>query len=593
MKKTPLYLLLIASLAFINNGAFGQVPTITSVNPSSGPVGTLITITGTNLSNPTTFSVGGTTAIVVSNTGTTLVGLVMPGTATGVTSISSSGGTATSAGNFTVIPTSYPGLQQGSKLVGTGAINSMNYGAQQGWSVSLSADGNTAIVGGLTDNSGAGAAWVYTRSAGSWSQQGDKLVGTGATGSANQGQSVSLSADGNTAIVGGYNDNSGAGAAWVYTRNAGTWNQQGSKLVGTGATGAAYQGYSVSLSADGNTAIVGGLTDNSGAGAAWVYTRSAGSWSQQGDKLVGTGATGNAAQGGSVSLSTDGNTAIVGGYNDNSSAGAAWVYIRSAGTWTQQGDKLVGTGASGIAGQGTSVSLSADGNTAIVGGYTDNSFAGAAWVYTRSAGTWTQQGDKLVGTGATGSAAQGGSQQGVSVSLSADGNTAIVGGPADDSLAGAAWVYTRSGGSWSQQGSKLVGTGATGYAFQGWSVSLSADGNTAIVGGDYDNSGAGAAWVFVVAPTSASVSELSMPSTIAIYPNPFTTHTTVSLDLTTAATVQLTLYNALGQQISTIENRHLSSGSHSYNINVPERGIYFLRSVIDGVPETQKIIQIQ
>ena len=219
--------------------------------------------------------------------------------------------------------------------------------------------------------------------------------------------SVSLSADGNTAIVGGYTDNSSAGAAWVFTRSGGVWTQQGTKLVGTGAVGAAFQGYSVSLASDGNTAIVGGNTDNSSVGAAWVFTRSGGVWTQQGAKLVGTGAVGAARQGFSVSLSADGNTAIVGGCTDNSSAGAAWVFTRSGGVWAQQGTKLVGTGAVGVAEQGFSVSLSADGNTAIVGGYTDNGGAGAAWVFTRSGGVWTQQGTKLVGTGAVGAADQG------------------------------------------------------------------------------------------------------------------------------------------------------------------------------------------
>ena len=168
----------------------------------------------------------------------------------------------------------------------------------------------------------------------------------------------------------------------------------------------------------------------------------------------------------------------MGGPDDNSDTGAAWVFTRSGGVWTQQGSKLVGTGAVGTAGQGLSVALSADGNTAIVGGAADNSDTGAAWVYTRSGGVWTQQGSKLVGTGAVGTA-----EQGVSVALSADGNTAIVGGPGDNSNTGAAWVYTRSGGVWTQQGSKLVGTGAVGPAEQGHSVALSADGNTAIVGG--------------------------------------------------------------------------------------------------------------
>jgi hypothetical protein len=377
--------------------------------------------------------------------------------------------------------------QQGPKLVGSGAVGQ----ADQGTSVSLSADGNTAIIGGIADNLSAGAAWVWTRSAGVWTQQGSKLVGSGAVGKANQGTSVSLSADGNTAIIGGWADNSAVGAAWVWTRSAGVWTQQGTKLVGSGAVGTSRQGYSVSLSADGNTAIVGGWWDNGNAGAAWVWTRSAGVWTQQGTKLVGSDAVGNADQGRSVSLSADGSTAIVGGYADNGFAGAAWVWTRSAGVWTQQGTKLVGSGAVGAALQGNSASLSADGNTAVIGGMSDNSNAGAAWVWTRSAGVWTQQGSKLVGSGAVGAALLG-----WKVSLSADGNTAIIGGTEDNLSAGAAWVWTRSAGVWTQQGTKLVGSGAVDPAQQGTSVSLSADGNTAIVGGWQDNVYVGAAWVF-------------------------------------------------------------------------------------------------
>jgi hypothetical protein len=167
-------------------------------------------------------------------------------------------------------------------------------------------------------------------------QQGSKLVGTGVVGLlSRQGISVSISEDGNTAIVGGYNDNSGIGAAWVYIRFGGVWTQQGTKLVGTGAVGSSYQGHSVSLSADGNTAIVGGDGDNSSIGAAWVYTRSGGVWTQQGSKLVGTEAVGQSSQGFSVSLSADGNTAIVGGYHDNNNiVGAAWVFIVAAPTIT-------------------------------------------------------------------------------------------------------------------------------------------------------------------------------------------------------------------------------------------------------------------
>jgi FG-GAP repeat len=373
--------------------------------------------------------------------------------------------------------------QEGSKLVGTFAAGL----GEQGWSIALSADGNTAVVGGLADNRITGAAWVYTRSKGIWTQQ-SKLVGTSAVGSAGQGWSVVLSADGSTAIVGGPFDNWNTGAAWVFTRGNGVWTQQGTKLVGSGAVGSARQGASVALSADGNTVIVGAPADNEDRGAAWVFTRSNGVWTQLGNKLVGAGAVGNAGQGSSVALSADGNTAIVGGPLDNSKFGAAWVFTRSGGVWTQPGKKLVGAGAVGNAGQGSSVALSADGSTAIMGGPFDNSNTGAAWVYTCSGTVW---GAKLVGTGAIGNA-----RQGVSVALSSDGSTAIVGGVEDNSYIGAAWVYSRGGTVWTQQANKLVGTDAIGSARQGSSVALSADGNTAIVGGLADNRITGAAWIY-------------------------------------------------------------------------------------------------
>ena len=242
-------------------------------------------------------------------------------------------------------------------------------------------------MGGPGQNIGAGAAYVYTRTDTTWAQQ-QELVGNGAVGTVHtepatgQGWSVALSADGSTAIVGWPADNSQTGAAWVFTRSGVTWSRQGSKLVGSDlGAGPNYQGYSVALSADGNTAIVGGFGDNAGTGAGWVYTRSGNVWNQQGSKLVGSGVAGRTAeQGFSVALS--GNTAIVGGPADNGFIGATWVYTRSGTAWTQQ-QKLVGIGAVELANEGSSVALSADGNTAIVGGPQDSgsNTTGAAWVF--------------------------------------------------------------------------------------------------------------------------------------------------------------------------------------------------------------------
>jgi hypothetical protein len=140
-------------------------------------------------------------------------------------------------------------------------------------------------------------------------------------------------------------------------------------------------------------------------------------------------------------------------------ASARRCFARRGDAWVQQGSKLIGNDVVGLTGQGLSVALSRDGNTAIVGGHRDADFVGAAWIHNDDG--WTQRGGKLVGP------AVGRAYQGFSVSMSGDGNTAIVGGPSDNDLVGAAWVYIRRAGAWYLLDSKLVGAGAVGPSGQG------------------------------------------------------------------------------------------------------------------------------
>ena len=120
------------------------------------------------------------------------------------------------------------------------------------------------------------------------------------------------------------------------------FTQPGSRFSGTGAVGGANQGTSLALSADGSTAIEGGPLDNSGVGAAWIFTVSGNNpYVQQGAKLTASDAIGNAQFGCSVAISADGNTAVIGGKNDNTvpnstTVGAAWVFVRNGANWTQQ-----------------------------------------------------------------------------------------------------------------------------------------------------------------------------------------------------------------------------------------------------------------
>ena len=393
------------------------------------------------------------------------------------------------------------------KLTGAGAF---------GFEVALSSDANTALIGAPFDGGGTGAAWVYTRSGSTWTQ-GPKLTAEDEAGAALFGFSVALSADGNTALVGGPGDGDGAGAAWVFIRAGGTWFQQGGKLSGGGAAGGAAFGFSVALSGDGSAALVGGTDDNGGAGAAWVFTRSAGAWAQQGGKLAGSGQSGDASFGFSVALSADSSTALIAGPADNGFVGSAWVFTRSGGDWVQQGGKLTGGGESGQGFFGTSVALSANGDTTLIGGSDDNGSVGAAWVFTRAGAAWSQQGAKL-----TSLFAEQGSF-GYDVALSADGNTALVGAPEGSSGFGKAWMFTRAGVIWTRRDNNLFGIGSSGPTFFGGSVALSGDGTMAAIGGQDDNGGAGAVWMFTgppAAPTGLSALAGNAQATVTFTPPP-------------------------------------------------------------------------
>jgi len=323
------------------------------------------------------------------------------------------------------------------------------------------------------------------------SVEGHGEEGGGEGGEGRFGVSVALSADGDTALIGGPGDNGNVGSVWVFTRVGSSWTQQGPKLTGAGEAGEGRFGRSVSLSADGDTALIGGAADRGGAGAAWVFARSGSSWTQQGAKLTGAGESGAGHFGGSVTLSGEGNIALVSGPGDDGWVGAAWLFQRTGSGWLQLGEKLTGAGEIGEGHFGRSVALSADGNAAIVGGRSDDGHLGAAWVFAPSGGLWAQQGEKLLAGGESGPG-----EFGYSVALSADGEAALIGGPRDEGRAGAAWTFTRSGVTWSQRGEKLTARNQASNGSFGASAALSADGSTALIGGFSENGRLGAAWVF-------------------------------------------------------------------------------------------------
>jgi hypothetical protein len=226
-------------------------------------------------------------------------------------------------------------------------------------------------------------------------------------------------------------------------------------------------GNRVAISGDGNTVIVGSRFENDNQGAAYVFSYNGSQYTQLEGKLLGENPL-EQFQGTSVALSEDGKTALVGSF-----AGVVYVFVRyGEDRYVQQGPGIVG----GIQSFGQSIALSGDGNTALIGGYADDDYTGACWIYDRVHGTtWvSKQGNKLVGLDAKANC------QGASVALSRDGSTALFGGCDDGPVFSGAWVFARDEGDsglWSQQGEKLtmIGTGL------GSSVALNDDGNVALI----------------------------------------------------------------------------------------------------------------
>jgi len=356
-------------------------------------------------------------------------------------------------------------------------------GDRSGTSVSIDVD--TVVVGtqyGDAAATDAGSAHVFVRSGSTWTEQ-QILVASDAAVNARFGYATAVNGD--TAVVGAFNWDE----AYVFVRSGSTWMEE-AILVGDGGFNDRF-GHSAGVSGD--TAIVGAYLDDlplkMDAGTAYVYTRSGSTWSQQ-QRLEASDAEASDLFGWSVSV--DGDTAVVGARQDDhaggSDAGSAYVFVRSGSTWTEQ-QRLTASDAAINSLFGYSVAV--DGDTAIVGGY-----GNGAYVFVRAGSTWTEQ-QKLVG-GVPSDAYFG-------LAVSVSGDRAVVGAVHDDPAAGAnagsAFVFVRSGSTWTEEQKLVAGDGAMDDEF-GSSVSLSGD--TAVVGAQLDDdpvagTDVGSAYVFRVA----------------------------------------------------------------------------------------------
>ena len=352
------------------------------------------------------------------------------------------------------------------------------------------------------------------------------------------GNRVALSSSGATLAVGAYGEGGNTGAVYVFTKSGATWSQQ-ARIAAPNGEANDYFGNALALSADGNTLAIGAdgesgdqkgtfatmpATNNlaSNSGAVYVYARTGAAWSQQAF-IKANNADASDLFGSFVALSNDGNTLAVAAYNEDgdltgihgnaaySASGAAYVFTRTGTNWAQQSYlKASNAGAGDFF--GIYLSLSGVGDTLAVGAFFERSAlasdpaddtltnAGAAYVFQRNAGAWSQQAYLK----APSPKAQ--DRFGVAVNLSGDGNTLAVGmdgdssnytgtfvvPPAGNTLAlnsGAVFVFIRAGGVWQSQAYLKASNTRTPHRF-GNNLAMSSDGNTLVVPSYRDDSNA-------------------------------------------------------------------------------------------------------
>ena len=314
---------------------------------------------------------------------------------------------------------------------------------------------------------------------------------------------ISVAVDGDTAVIGAYQDDDAtngdnSGSAYVFTEVSGVWRQV-AKL--TADDGAANDEFGYSVDVDGSTIVIGARQDDARDGAAYVFTEPTDGWNGEITETVKLTASDGAADDEfGISVAVDGDTILVGAHqNDadtsNNNEGAAYIFTKFGDVWGNppalgnhrvETAKLVASDAAADDEFGISVAL--DGNTAVIGARQDDARNGSAYLFTKVSGVWSQKA-KLT-------ASDGAADDEFGISAAVHGDTVVVGARQDDTSDGAAYVFTEVSGVWKHV-AKL--TADDGVANDEFGISVAVDGDTILVGAyqDDDNGDlSGSAYVF-------------------------------------------------------------------------------------------------
>jgi hypothetical protein len=343
-----------------------------------------------------------------------------------------------------------------------------------GWSVSVS--GSTAVVGAPYADSYTGAAYVFSKVKGSWTQVAE--LNDPANGNSDEfGWSVNIS--GSTIVVGSPGYYYDIGAAYVFTDSGGDgWTQQAvlgpSSQAGLGGT---KFGYSVVTS--GTDVVVGAEGAANQTGAVYAFHETAGTWDSLGPL---TGAPVDTGDKFGWSMALSGSTLVVSAVRHDDTGGV-FVFTDVGGTWTYQ---TTVTSADGTDDDYFGDKVATNGHRIVAGAPGHNKEQGATYIFDGSGAKWTQVGEVT--------ASDGGPDDCFGWAVGLAGDTVLVGAEQTNNDSGAAYVFAKKGSGWVQKAELNAGDGGTTDEF-GYSAYLS--GKTAIIGAtDGDGSGAGSAFLY-------------------------------------------------------------------------------------------------
>ena len=421
-------------------------------------------------------------------------------------------------------------------------------GDEFGYAVAVSADGNTAVVGSpdKTDSHGntiAGIAYVFSNVSGSWTEVA-QLNPTDSASNNLFGFSLSMNTDGTSIIVGAANYNnatSPSGNAYIYTAPAGGWlagynsnsntavnTNQIVELTGSDLIKGSQFGSSVGFSSDGTTAIVGATFSGTN-GEAYVFVKPAGGWASgtisQNAILVADNT--NTSFGSSVGASMNGSTIVVGAPKSPSGTnvtGSAYVFSKPLGGWsgvTSYTSKLNNqTDPNAGDNFGSSVAITDAGTTVAVGSpFQGKNFLnqGSAITFSNSGGIWTQGSEIYAPDAATSDLS------GYSVDISPNGSTLLIGAPnhqiASNVQAGVSYAYSNNNdGTWSSIDELAPNPNSPGLNF-GWSVFIVNNSTAAVIGAPDLGGAAGVSVPALSKGSSLLTNQFSLNTTAGIIPS--------------------------------------------------------------------------